>query len=921
MNVNTKEYPPILSTEGNQILCSRGDFALGYKINYPEKYSLGESDFNTIFSDWERSLKQLPTDTIVAKTDIYLKDSFDGSALGNKTFLQGCAARHFDGRQYIRHIAYLFIIRPRLDTLQNKSIKNPFVFPNLKETKKHRQRQSDFADNVNDVIDMITRSGYVSFTPMSEREVQDYSTFYLNGFQTDYLTDLEIKKDHAEVNGHQASVFAITNEEFFPDNVDTSVKDSEFSSSIDNFTFYQGFMDNVSLNLKCNHIYNQVIFLDDHKIHEETLNKNFRDSQGAIRFGTNKSLSETLGRYIQENQGRASHRYVRGHSNIIFWADQPDEFDAAKKKISSELKAIGFRPYFATKERLKNLFLNSFFANVSCLDNNSLYITELGVCCAMFNNSSNYKNDKKGIYFNDRINNLPLRYDFWDYDKKYITSRNFMIVASTGRGKSFTSNHIFTQLLDDNVIHVIIDLGDSYLKMAKLYPPEKVEIFRYKSGEPLGLNPFVKEDESISPEKIEELCAFVWTLIKKTATPTELENTSMRKLITYYYEINETPEHSWENFYTFIEMNRDTILEQVGIEDKSYFNVQEFLHAGSDFVKEGLYANVLRSQDNTSNFIGKKLIIFELNEIVDNKLLLSIMLQVISEAIHRTIWKDRENRGIVFFDEFAKQLEFPEILRSVKFYSQAIRKQNGSLGLVLQTLNQLPDCPESKTVIDNNETFIVLQSDQHKDTIARLGWNEHDASQLYSMRSDFSSERKYSEIYIYRKKRRNVFRIEVSPETYLAYQTEGDIHTRIMRIYERSGSMETAIKEYQLWENLRKESENASYISYAPSQLTRGKLGRIAVDNESTEPVLLSDRLPDSGQSGGYFYRIAQQDTSPRTFDTLSGISEGGHRITGIENSKNTAEATKRYDDFIRQLTSLYQRMDLSPQALPEERT
>lgn len=793
--INTKENNTILSTEGNQILSSRGDFVLGYKITYPEKYSLSEESYDSILSDWNRTLNILPAGSIVLKTDTYLKTEFDSACLGNENFLRRSETAYFKGRLYINHFGYIFFISPKNSTLQNNNIRNPFIFPKITDIQKEYTKQKDFVDNVEDCINMISKSGYISFTPLTEREIEKYYIFYFNGFQSDYLTDIQIQKEHIDIDNTQIGIFAITNERFFPDNVSSSVEDLLFSKKSDDFIFFQGFMDNIALNIKCNHIYNQIIFIDEHKIHNESIIKNHNNLKGISKIGDNGDYAEKIKEYREENKKRHTH-YVRGHNNIIFWSDKPEDFDNIKKRISSELKNIGFRPYFATKEQLKNLFLNSFFTNVSCLDNNSLYLTDLSVCCTLFNNTGNYHNDENGIYLNDRVQNIPIRYDFWDYNKKYIQSRNFMIVAGTGRGKSFTANHIFTQLLLDNIIHVIIDLGDSFIKMAKLFPPEQVAIYKYKENEPLNLNPFSLINDTLNTDKIEQITAFVWTLIKRAQYASEVENTSMRKLIAYYYEVNPDIEHSWESFYSFIELNRDTILMQVGIENEEYFNISEFLHSGSDFVKEGLYANVLRSNDNSSSFIGKKLIIFELLNIADNKLLLSIMLQVISEAINRVIWKDKKNRGIVFFDEFAKQLKFPEILGRVEFYAQAIRKQNGSLGLIIQNFNQLPENDTAKSIIDNTETFAILPAGKHTTTIKRLELSKHHASQLNSMKNQFSGDTMFSEIYIYRKTRNNVFRIEVSPETYLAFQTEGEIHEKIVELYEKSGNMEEAIKKY-----------------------------------------------------------------------------------------------------------------------------
>jgi conjugal transfer ATP-binding protein TraC len=96
----------------------------------------------------------------------------------------------------------------------------------------------------------------------------------------------------------------------------------------------------------------------------------------------------------------------------------------------------------------------------------------------------------------------------------------------------------------------------------------------------------------------------------------------------------------------------------------------------SIFVKEGLLSFLFKNDaDNSYQLEDKSFIVFEMDEIKDNKLLLSIMLHMISEAIQKVVWSDKDTRGVVFFDEFAKMLKFPEVLSSAEYFFQAGRKQ------------------------------------------------------------------------------------------------------------------------------------------------------------------------------------------------------------------------------------------------------
>lgn len=787
----------IYNIEGNQILCARGDFALGYRIQYPEKYSLSETDFETLHQAWHKALKNLPEGTIVVKSDIYTKERCDTTGFPERNFMQKATKRYFQGREYMNHVGYLFFVFTKHNTMKNDSLKNPFVFPRIEQFEKEDAERSAFINEVHQAVDIIGRSDLIRLQPLCEKEISSYCDFYFNGFQSDYFTDLETKKDHIQADEKYIGVFAITHEKNLPDTLSPALIESKCSYNNQEYGFYKGFMDDLDMTLCCDHIYNQIVFIDSHKSHLDRVAKNREMLYGARKLSPeNKVGADRLQEYIDEVCDDPQYHYVRGHNDIIFWAETKDELQRQKNKIASILKNKDIKPLYLTKENMQNVFYNSFFTNVSCLNNQAMFLADLRIALCLFITSTNYKSDKEGIILCDRIFNRPIVYDFWDREKIRKSARNFAIISKTGSGKSFTAQHIFTQLIAEGVVHIIIDMGDSYLKMSKLFPKEECLMIKYQPGESLGLNPFgLVGDEPVSADKIEELCEFIWTLIKKTSEASKDEQTSLRKILQHYYAVED--DFCWESFYRFIDLNRDVVCNLADIEGTRYFDVDEFLHAGSDFMPGGLYANLLKKTEDASvGFVGKKLIIFELDGVKDNPLVLSLLLQVISEALNKTIWQDRTTRGIVFYDEFAKQLEFPEVFQRVKYQMQTIRKYNGAAGIVLQNLDQLPENQMGNSMLANIDTYIFLQEGSYTTSIKRIGITDHDICQLHSLSNQFSGTPRYSEIFIRNNKFSNVYRIEVPEEVYLAFQTEGAIHEEILRNYAQTQDMELAIRRY-----------------------------------------------------------------------------------------------------------------------------
>src|SRR5690606_20820156 len=173
------------------------------------------------------------------------------------------------------------------------------------------------------------------------------------------------------------------------------------------------------------------------------------------------------------------------------------------------------------------------------------------------------------------------------------------------------------------------------------------------------------------------------------------------------------------------------------------------------------------------------------------------MLKLIKSAIQRTIWKNRSERGIILFDEFAKQLKFDNVLESVEFYYQAIRKQNGAIGIILQSINQLPNNSTSASILENTQVVYSLNNEKgYTELVKRLNLSSHDINQTRSNPNNLTGARKYTEMFIKIGRESNIFRLEVPKEVYAAYLTDGTENEAIMAIYNRTNDMEKAIKEF-----------------------------------------------------------------------------------------------------------------------------
>lgn len=792
MKINLSAYHPILDIQNHLVFANNGNVVLCFKGDLPEIYSLSEKDFEDIHGAWFQAFKSLPTSTVIHKQDVYQKVNYNASELPNNSFLEKATYSYFKGRDYLRHQSYLFFIMPFNKALNNAKFVNPFRKVEKGIRKKMDHNITEFIASVNDAVSFINNSRKVIMKPMNQDEILEYTNSYFNGFNEGFDTDVQLKKKHIEIGDYNFDVLAVNSELCFGEVIQSSKTNDKFTS--DDFVFHQGFIDGLGLNLNENHIVNQIIYLDDKHKWRKLLDKKIEELNKSSNFGSqNKVVLKKIQHIVNQINEDDASRIIRGHLNVVFWSKEAEELGRIASKIKTEFKELDIVPYYPKGEERKNFFLNSYACFSSNFSNEDLYVTDLKHALCLYINNSNYKSDQTGIIFNDRQYNIPVLKDVWDEKKKRIKARNFAIFAPTGEGKSFLANNILRQYFEQQVRLVIIDLGGSYSKFAKLYPDDHI-ILRYEQGKNLGINPFyITTEADLTPERLEDLGVFLLELLAlKDAT--KAHEVAIKKVLRYYYSSIEDG-YSLASLYQFIDHKKDTLIDELKIQEE-HFSVYNFLHILSEYVDDGLYSFLFNvSEDQTYKIEDKRMIVFELDEVKDNKEILSVMLKLIKSAIQRTIWRNRSERGIILFDEFAKQLKFGNVLESVEFYYQAIRKQNGAIGIILQSINQLPNNSTSASILENTQVIYSLRNEKGYDELQkRLNLSSHDLNQLKSIRNNLTGERKYTEMFIKIGKESNIFRLEVPKEVFAAYLTDGKESEQIMALFEEHNSMEKAIQ-------------------------------------------------------------------------------------------------------------------------------
>lgn len=791
MILNINDIYPIREIDGNCAFGHNGDITFMFSMLLPEKYSLGENDFDQIHLERFRFYSMLPSNTVVHNQHFYLNSYFEGFEKNN-TFLQKAANNHFKGRAYTLQLSYIYITLTNIKSLK-KNYTNSGIIKNTNHIiKTDLNIINEFSKAVNRAVTFLNNSNYIFLTPLTEEEIQNITLNYITGLNGAKLTDIEFKPKF-KIGDNYFNTYALIHHDNLPPKLNNIVEDRAFSTSEN--PYYKGYFEPVGLEFEHNHIINQFVYLDEHKDHLKELNERVSKLNQFSKFGReNKVGAEKLEEHIDTIYNDTTTHLMRSHINIFTWSKDEKELSSIDSKLISSMQQIDLLPYCPKNNDHIHYFLSGIPANAGCMPRQETFNFDLKKSICFDITESNYIDDEKGIVFNDRINNLPVKKDvyFEPYESKIIFSRNFYILAPTGGGKSVLLKKITRYFHEEDFTCIIIDLGGGFDIFTKLYPDDSLYI-QYEHGKPLGINPFLISDiKELTADKIETLRDFISILWLKGETIEDNYRVSLGKIIKFYYK-NYSGKYDFYTFFEFVKKQSNAILTELDI-DPEFFPIKEFLHRLSEYYKDGTFEFLFRDHQQNQSFKDKKLIVFELDSIRENYQVLPVVLSMIRDTIENLVFKDKTGKKLIFFEEAAKTMQIPVMFNSINYYYQTGRKFGCATGMALQYINNVPTNELGNAIVQNTHVYYIFEHDQgFKQLKERCGFSDHTIYQIKSLRSNLKSDRPFTEFVMVRGKMSNVLRLELPIEELLCYQSEGDNVQLILNEYNQTNDMETAI--------------------------------------------------------------------------------------------------------------------------------
>lgn len=824
---------PLLSVENGCIVSKDADLTVAFEVELPELYTVTADEYEAMHSSWIKAVKVLPEHSVVCKQDWFVKETYRPKTDdGEQSFLTRSYELHFNERPYLNHKCYLFLTKITRERSRRKSDFNTlcrgFLLPKEITDKDAAAR---FLEAVEQFERIMNDSGHIrlrrletdEITGTKERPglVEKYFSLSLED-ETAVLQDICLKPGRMRIGDKRLCLHTLSDTEDLPGRLSTDMRYERMST--DRSDCRLSFAAPVGLLLSCNHIYSQYVFIDDAQEILQMMEKNSRNMLSLSKYSRSNAVNQEWTEMYLDEAHTKGVLPVRCHCNVIAWAEDAEEFRRIKNDTGSQLAMMECTPRYNTIDT-PVIYWAGIPGNAGDFPSEESFYTFLEQAVCLFAGETNYRSSPSpfGIRLADRQNGIPVHVDISDLPMKrgIITNRNKFILGPSGSGKSFFTNHLVRQYYEQGAHILLVDTGNSYQGLCRMIHDRtngKDGIYiTYEEDNPISFNPFYTESGKFDVEKRDSINTLILTLWKREdESPKRSEEVALSGAVNAYIRKiseNRNIRPDFNGFYEFVADDYRRMIEEKKVREKD-FDIDGFLNVLEPFYRGGDYDFLLNS-DKELDLTGKRFIVFELDNISSNKVLLPVVTLIIMETFIAKMRRLKGIRKMILIEECWKALMSANMSEYIKYLFKTVRKYFGEAVVVTQEVDDIISSPIVKEAIINNSDCKILL-DQRKymnkfEHIQRLlGLTEKEKGQILSINQANHPGRFYREVWIGLGGTCSaVYATEVSEEEYFTFTTEESEKLEVQRIAGGpEGSLEGAIR--RLAEKKREEQKQVS---------------------------------------------------------------------------------------------------------------
>ncbi|MEC5143093.1 TraG family conjugative transposon ATPase [Chitinophaga sp. 212800010-3] len=796
---------PVYKVESDLILSKHGDVTCAYKLDLPEIFTLSNSEYDTIHQIWLKAMKVLPAGTIIHKQDWFCKQAYQPPQdQPSQTFLAQKSNAYFTGRPFLAHSCYLMLTRKAANRKPASSVFSNLLRPLLHAQPANLKALGDFVDKAGQFQKLLSEGGFIKVERMKDDALAGTEAspgllerycFLLSETEEPMIRDIGFKPEW-KIGDRYCNMYALSDVEDMPAVCGSKMVYDKYST--DKTRFPIGFAAPIGQLLTCDHIYNQVIIIEDTQKTIKLLESKRRRLQSLAAYSRENTYSmEATNAFLNEAVSE-QRQPVKAHFNLIVWTEDREQLGELRNQVSAAIAQMDGTPRQEV-HGAPQVFWACLPGNAADCPVNDTFDTfaEQAICFLNMETAYRSASPQDGIRFSDRLSGRPVFVDLYNGPRKAgITSNMGTLVCGTsGGGKSMTVNHILRTLFDQGAHCVTVDIGGSYKGLCELL---KGYYFTYEESNPIKFNPFyLSEGATLDTEKKESLKSLLVALWKQ-----DNENFNRSEYVAlsnalqgYYLHLEKFPEifPCFNSFYEYLETIYTQELKAFNVKDRD-FDVNNFLYVLRPFYKGGEFDYLLNATEKLDAF-NQPFVVFELDNVKDHPILFPVITLIIMELFISKMRKLKGVRKVLTIDEAWKAIAKSGMAEFLKYAFKTIRKFNGVPIVITQELDDLISSPIIKDAIINNADIKILMDmrkfvnkfDKLQDV---LGMSEKGKNILLSVNKD------NREIFIdIGGQIMKVYKNELCPEEYFSYTTEGRERVMVLDYAERMGSMEAGIEQ------------------------------------------------------------------------------------------------------------------------------
>ena len=636
---------------------------------------------------------------------------------------------------------------------------------------------------------------------------------------TAVLQDICLKPGRMRIGDKRLCLHTLSDTEDLPGKLSTDMRYERMST--DRSDCRLSFAAPVGLLLSCNHIYSQYVFIDNAQEILQMMEKNSRNMLSLSRYSRSNAVNQEWTEMYLDEAHTKGVLPVRCHCNVIAWAEDAEEFRRIRNDTGSQLAMMECTPRYNTVDT-PVLYWAGIPGNAGDFPAEESFYTFLEQAVCLFAGETNYRSSPSpfGIRMADRQNGIPVHVDISDLPMKrgIITNRNKFILGPSGSGKSFFTNHLVRNYYEQGAHILLVDTGNSYQGLCRMIHDRTRGgdgiYITYEEDNPISFNPFYTDSGQFDVEKRESIKTLILTLWKREdEAPKRSEEVALSGAVNAYIRKitgNREARPDFNGFYEFVDGDYRRMIAEKKVREKD-FDIDGFLNVLEPFYKGGDYDFLLNS-DRELDLTNRRFIVFELDNISGNKVLLPVVTLIIMETFIAKMRRLKGIRKVILIEECWKALMSANMSGYIQYLFKTVRKYFGEAVVVTQEVDDIISSPIVKEAIINNSDCKILL-DQRKymnkfEHIQRLlGLTEKEKSQILSINQANHPGR------FYRiglgGTRSAVYATEVSAEEYFTFTTEESEKLEVQRLAEElDGNLELAIR--RMAERKREEQRQVS---------------------------------------------------------------------------------------------------------------